>query len=232
MIKKILIVEDEVDIREMLCIAFKREKYEVRSAGSAEEAIEMLDVNPSVDIVLIDVMLPGINGFELCEKIREKNKFVGLMFLTAKQQEKDKVRGLKSGADDYIVKPFSIKELTVRTEALYRRVVQYISESNVIKMGIFELDEEYHQFKQDGKEIHLSQTEYKLIVHFLKNPNVVLSRNQLLDAVWGEGYFGPSKVVDVNIQRIRKKIDDDKNHVIETIWGVGYKWREENTDNH
>lgn len=229
--KKILIVEDEKDIREMLIVAFKRDQYEVFEAESAEDALLIFNREKEIYIVLIDIMLPGMDGFSLCEKIRETNPFVGLMFLTAKNQEQDKIRGLRSGADDYVVKPFSVKELLMRTEALRRRVIQYKKEKYSMVLGPFELDENSHQFKKEGKEIHLSQTEYKLVAYFMQYPNQILSRNQLLDAVWGENYFGPSKVVDVNIQRIRRKIDDEAHEVIETIWGVGYKWRNQDTEN-
>lgn len=229
--KRVLIVEDEKDIREMLILAFKRSQYEVFDAESAERALEIFNREKEIYIVLIDIMLPGMDGFSLCEQIRAKDPLVGLMFLTAKNQELDKIKGLRSGADDYIVKPFSIKELLMRTEALRRRVIQYEKEQKEIVLGHFQLDETYHSFKKEGKEIHLSQTEYKLIEYFMKYPDKILSRNELLDAVWGENYFGPSKVVDVNVQRIRKKIGDEGHEIIETVWGVGYKWRKENTGN-
>ena len=224
--KKILIVEDEESIRGFLKINLKRNGFEVLETN-AEEGIEILEREEPA-IVILDVMLPGIDGFEVCKRIREKQDDIGIIMLTAKGQEMDKIIGLEYGADDYMVKPFNPMELLLRIKAILRRIGKD-DEKKVLKEGIFTVDIYGKKiFKGDG-EIDLTPKEYALIKIFIENPNRAFSRDELLDLAWGKNYFADSKIIDVNIRRLRSKIEDSssKQGYIETIWGFGYRWRGE-----
>ena len=218
MTNKILVVEDEEAIRGFIKVNLKRNNFDVIEAGSGEEALEKLD--DSVDIVLLDVMLPGINGFEVCAKAREAFPQLGVIILTAKGQEENKIEGLEAGADDYIVKPFSPKELLARINALLRRLSIQVDEAGEdakeITTGIFTMNIDERRFLKNGKEIELTPIEFSLVKYFMENAN----------NVWGYNYVGDFKIVDVNIRRIRQKIEEDpsKPKYIEKVWGYGYRW--------
>ncbi|MGM0829900.1 MAG: response regulator transcription factor [Bacillota bacterium] len=227
--KHILIIEDEEPIRGFIEINLMRYGYAVLQAGSAEDGIDLVKkAQPTVDIVLLDVMLPGMNGFEACKEIRNWNPSIGIIMLTAKVQEMDKVHGLMNGADDYIPKPFSPNELIARIEALLRRMnVHQVKEDN---QSPITLDEQKRLLFVQGKKIDLSPIEYELLSIIFKAKGEAISRNDLLDEVWGLQYAGDPKIVDVNIRRIRQKIEEDPSHphYILTVWGYGYRWNDEN----
>ena len=225
--KKVLILEDEVSIRSFVVINLKRAGYDVVEAGTGEEALELLKSNPDVGVAILDIMLPGIDGFEVCRSIRATDKKIGIIMLTARSQEMDKITGLMTGADDYMTKPFSPAELTARIDALYRRVgPESGGESTEITQGPFVLNTRNRTLEKEGKRIKLTQVEYAFIKLFMQNPGRALSREDILASVWGRDYDGELKIVDVNIRRLRIKIEDDTANptYITTVWGFGYKW--------
>lgn len=222
----ILVLEDQKEIRDFIVINIKRENHNVFEAGCGEEALEIVKDN-SIDIAVLDVMLPGISGLDVCKDIRRSNKYMGIIMLTAKGLEIDKEEGFISGADDYIVKPFSPKELVLRISALLRRVDMLKNDSDIkYKNGPFEIDFDSRILLKNDEEIELTQIEFSIISLMVKNEGKSLSREEILDKVWGENFFGSFKIVDVNIRRIRKKIEDDPSEpvYIKTIWGYGYRW--------
>ncbi|WP_411678626.1 response regulator transcription factor [Clostridium thailandense] len=226
--KRVLIVEDEEDIRDFIVINLKRAGFEVVEAESGEEALAIIQNEKNLDIMLLDIMLPGIDGYKVLKKTRENNSLMGIIMLTAKSQEIDKVTGLTYGADDYIVKPFSPMELIARIDAILRRInnENNIENKKILTSGIFKLDLEAKMFFKEDKEIELTQTEFLLIELFLKNEGKVLSRNEILDSVWGSDHFGDIKIVDVNMRRVRQKVENDSSSpkYINTVRGFGYKW--------
>lgn len=225
----ILVVEDELSIRSFICLNLRKKKYEVLEAENGEEALSIFN-NRKIDIVLLDLMLPGIDGFEVCQKIRDISQSVGIIMLTARSQEEDRVKGLVEGADDYLLKPFSMVELEARIISLARRLNHIYSkkESSVIKSGPFELDVINKKVSHLGKDIKVTPTEYCLLQFLINNKNKVFTRNDILDEVWGINYVGDEKVVDVNIRRIRRKIENDPSapEYLSTDWGYGYLWKE------
>ena len=225
--KKVLVLEDEANIRSFVVINLKRAGYETIEAGTGEEALEQLQRNPDIKVALLDIMLPGIDGFEVCRRIRASNSQIGIIMLTARTQEMDKVTGLMTGADDYVTKPFSPAELTARVDALYRRAGGTVMENaDEISQPPFLLNTRNRTLEKNGQRIKLTQVEYAIIKLFMDNPGKALSREDILDTVWGRDYFGELKIVDVNIRRLRIKIEDDptKPTYINTVWGYGYKW--------
>lgn len=229
--KKILIVEDEAAIRGFEAINLNRAGYKTVEAGSAEEAIEIFESDPTFDIALLDISLPGMDGFDLCKHLRGRSPSLGIIMLTARTQEMDKISGLMLGADDYITKPFSPSELLARIDSLYRRVEMHNSgvraqNSDEIVLGDFTLNVRKRTLSKKDKNIELTQVEFQIIEYFFLNPDTALSRSDILVKVWGEAYYGEEKIVDVNIRRLRMKIEEDasspKNLV--TVWGMGYKW--------
>ena len=225
--KKVLILEDEVNIRSFIVINLKRGGYDVVEAGTGIEALEKLNQNPDIGVAILDVMLPDIDGFEVCRRIRATSKQIGIIMLTARAQEIDKVTGLMTGADDYVTKPFSPAELTARIDALYRRIGgDGGMESDLIIQGPFVMNIRNHTLDKAGDRIRLTQVEYTILKLFLQNPHRTLSREDILSAVWGRDYEGELKIVDVNIRRLRIKIEDDAANptYITTVWGYGYKW--------
>ena len=224
--KKVLILEDEVSIRSFVVINLKRAGYEVVEAGTGEEALELLKVNPDVGVAILDIMLPGIDGFEVCRNIRATDKKIGIIMLTARSQEMDKITGLMTGADDYVTKPFSPAELLARVDALYRRIGGSENTEDVLSSGPFVLHLRSRTLDKNSDHIRLTQTEFAIMKLFMENPGRALSREDILHAVWGADYNGEVKIVDVNIRRLRIKIEDDATEpeYITTVWGYGYKW--------
>lgn len=225
---KILVLEDEASIRSFILVNLKRNNFEVVETSSGEEALEKLDA--SIDVALLDVMLPGISGFEVCKRAREQYPSMGIIMLTAKGQEENKIEGLELGADDYIVKPFSPKELLARINALVRRLntTKEIPEriSSQIVSGRFTILPDERKLLKDGKEIELTPIEFTLMKYFMENANKAVHRDEILNNVWGYNYVGDFKIVDVNIRRIRQKIEEDPSNpqYIEKVWGYGYRW--------
>ncbi|MBR2132762.1 MAG: response regulator transcription factor [Oscillospiraceae bacterium] len=228
MAKKILVLEDESSIRSFIVINLTRAGYEVMEAESGEQALETLKNNPDICVALLDVMLPGIDGFEVCRRIRATNTVIGIIMLTARSQEMDKVTGLMTGADDYVTKPFSPAELTARVDALFRRAGGGLAmeQPGEIRREPFILNTTNRTLEKNGQRVKLTQVEYSIMKMFMENPGKALSREEILDVVWGRDYFGELKIVDVNIRRLRLKIEDNAQNptYINTVWGYGYKW--------
>jgi len=226
--KKVLVLEDEANIRSFVVINLKRAGYEAVEAGTGAEALEQLRCNPDIKVALLDVMLPDMDGFEVCRRIRATDTQLGIIMLTARTQEMDKVTGLMTGADDYMTKPFSPAELTARIDALYRRVGGSVpqADNNEIHHPPFLLNTRNRTLEKNGQRIKLTQVEYAIVKLFMDNPGKALSREEILNAVWGKDYFGELKIVDVNIRRLRIKIEDDPQNptYVNTVWGYGYKW--------
>ena len=224
--RKVLVLEDEANIRSFIVINLRRAGYEVVEAESGEEALEKLKLHSDVRVALLDIMLPGIDGFEVCRRIRATNASIGIIMLTARSQEMDKVTGLMTGADDYVTKPFSPAELTARVDALMRRSGGAAVEAGEINQPPFLLNTRNRTLEKNGQRIKLTQVEYAIMKMFMENPGKALSREEILDMVWGHDYFGELKIVDVNIRRLRLKIEDNATNptYITTIWGFGYKW--------
>ncbi len=229
--KRIMIVEDEAAIREFEAINLKRVGYSVVEAGSAEEALDIFDNDiEGFDIALLDISMPGMDGFTLCKELRKRTETLGIIMLTARTQEMDKITGLMNGADDYITKPFSPTELLARVDSLYRRVEMYAPKvqpvTDDITLGEFTLNLRKRTLLKNGKNIELTQVEFQMIEYFFTNPDVALGRTDILNKVWGSNYFGEEKIVDVNIRRLRMKVEDDPSVPtrLVTVWGMGYKW--------
>ena len=226
--KKVLVLEDEPGIRSFLVINLRRSGYEPIEAETGEEAFRQLQLNPDINLALLDIMLPDTDGFEVCRKIRASGSKMGIIMLTARSQEMDKVTGLMTGADDYVTKPLaSIAELTARVDALYRRVGGSESEDPTeLVRGAFRLSTRNRTLEKNGVRIRLTQVEYAIVKLFMENPGKAMSREEILSSVWGKDYDGELKIVDVNIRRLRLKVEDDPQNpaCITTVWGYGYKW--------
>ena len=225
-------VEDEAAIREVIALNLRMAGYDVTEAGSAEAALAAIDTSAPFDVAVLDIMLPGMNGFSLCENIRRDSDSIGIIMLSAKSQEDDKIRGLSIGADDYMTKPFSVSELLARVDALCRRVARAAgqdtgqeAEGRMVSGG-FVLDQKSRILYKNGEPIDLTQVEFQIMELFFANPGVALVREKILEGVWGENYYGDVKIVDVNIRRLRMKIEDEPSaprHIM-TVWGYGYRW--------
>ncbi|MCI8679194.1 MAG: response regulator transcription factor [Oscillospiraceae bacterium] len=227
MARKVLVLEDESSIRSFIVINLTRAGYEVIEAETGEEALEKLKSGADIRVALLDIMLPGIDGFEVCRRIRATNTRIGIIMLTARSQEMDKVTGLMTGADDYVTKPFSPAELTARVDALFRRAGGSAPEqAGEIRQEPFLLNTRNRTLEKNGQRVKLTQVEYSIMRMFMENPGKALSREEILDTVWGRDYFGELKIVDVNIRRLRLKIEDNAQNptYINTVWGYGYKW--------
>ena len=234
--KRILVAEDEAYIREFIVINLKRSGYEVVEAADGAQALrEFREEDSRFDVVLLDIMMPEVDGLEVCKQIRAANAKVGIIILTAKTQEMDKVSGLLMGADDYVTKPISTSELMARVDAVYRRV-SMLAESeekaapaekpNILTSGAFVLNLRSRTLMKSGVLIDLTQVEFQIMEYFFSNQGAALSRTDILNKVWGSDYFGEEKIVDVNIRRLRMKIEERPSAPkhLTTIWGVGYKW--------
>lgn len=232
--RKILVVEDEDAIREVVALNLRLAGYEVTEAASAEQALAVFSPSAGFDVAVLDIMLPGMNGFSLCETIRRDSASIGIIMLSAKTLETDKIKGLSIGADDYMTKPFSVSELLARVEALVRRVGRQGASSAApepdgrMVSGVFVLDQKSRVLYKNGTPIDLTQVEFQIMELFFRNPGTALVREKILKGVWGENYFGDVKIVDVNIRRLRMKVEDEPSHPthIMTVWGYGYRWEE------
>ena len=223
--EKILVVDDDKNICELLRLYLTKEGYQVTTANDGEEGLEKFNqLKP--DMVLLDVMMPRMDGLEVCRRIRATNAQIGIIMLTARSQEMDKVTGLMTGADDYVTKPFSPAELTARVDALMRRSGMAEEMSGQLTQPPFVLNTRNRTLEKDGRRIKLTQMEYAIMKMFMENPGKALSREEILDLVWGRDYFGELKIVDVNTRRLRLKIEDNATNptYITTVWGYGYKW--------
>ena len=225
---KILLVEDEESIRGFLRINFQRENFQVIECESGEEGVRKALIEKP-DIAILDVMLPGMNGFEVCQKLRESFPRMGIIMLTAKGEDMDKIMGLQFGADDYVLKPFNPLEITLRVKALIRRLEGINEENNsdCIEVDNFKLDLYSQSLYKEIVEIDVTPKEFLLMKIFMQNPGKAFTRDELLNLVWGIDFFGDPKIVDVNIRRLRSKIEENssKPKYIETVWGTGYRWK-------
>ena len=222
---KVLLVEDEESIRKFVKINLEREGYIIFEAGSGEEGIEVAR-RERPDIVVLDIMLPGIDGFEVCKTLRGEFPSLGIIMLTAKAEDYDKIMGLQYGTDDYLTKPFNPTELTLRIKSIERRLEpEEVKESNLIVDPPFKIDSYSRKFYKDDEELELTPTEYQIIKIFMTNPGKAMTRDEILRLVWGDDFLGDSKIVDVNIRRLRSKIETNpaKPNYIETVWGTGYR---------
>lgn len=235
-VKTILVAEDEQAIREFIVINLKRAGYEILEASTGDQALEIYDrEGDNVDVAVLDIMMPGNNdGLAVCKELRRRSGSIGIIMLTAKTQEMDKVGGLMMGADDYVTKPFSPSELVARVDAVYRRVAleQMRSRNNFreeIRSGDFVLNLRSRTLLKNDKPVELTQVEFQIMEYFFSNPGAALDRTDILRHVWGESYYGEEKIVDVNIRRLRMKVEDEPSnpkHIV-TVWGLGYKWEGE-----
>ena len=227
---KILLVEDEESIRGFLKINLERNDFEVIEAGTGEEGIEKALIEKP-EIIILDVMLPGIDGFQVCSKLRKEFPSVGIIMLTAKGQDMDKIMGLEFGADDYIIKPFNPLEVVLRVKAILRRIgvdeKDTSDDKSKLVGGPFVIDLYSQKLLKDDEEVDVTPKEYMLMKLFIENPNKAFARDELLNLIWGYDFFGDPKIIDVNIRRLRAKIEEDSSHpkYIETVWGKGYRWK-------
>ena len=229
--QQILVCEDEAAIRSFVVLNLRRAGYAVLEADSGEAALQLYAAQPTAAVALLDVMLPGIDGFEVCRRLRAADPTIGIVMLTARSQEPEKIEGLHCGADDYVTKPFGIGELLARIEALCRRV-QILREKNGdgdrMQRGIFTLDFRAHTLSKNGKPVELTQMEYQIVAWLFSHAGEPQTREAILRCAWGEGFVGDDKVVDVNIRRLRVKLEEDPSeprHLL-TVWGKGYQWED------
>lgn len=231
--KKVLVAEDEESIREFIVINLTRSGYDVMQAENGAVALDIFKrEGGDFDVAILDIMMPEMDGLTVCKELRNRSSDLGIIMLSARTQEMDKVTGLLVGADDYVTKPFSPSELMARVDAVYRRVEmtrgfrKNDTTGETIRLDEFELNLRNRTLSKSGTLIELTQVEFQIIEYFFKNPNAALSRTDILKTVWGSNYYGDEKIVDVNIRRLRMKVEDNPSSPTRliTIWGLGYKW--------
>ena len=218
---KILVVDDESRMRKLVKDFLVRENYEVLEAADGEAALDIFYREPDIAMLILDVMMPGQNGFEVCREVRESSK-VPIIMLTAKGDESDELNGFELGVDEYIAKPFSPKILVARVGAILRRSVGSGQEETLCAGGI-SVDKTAHMVTVDGREVELSYKEFQLLVYFMENKGIALSREKILNHVWNYDYFGDARTIDTHVKKLRAKIGD-KGEYIKTIWGMGYQF--------
>lgn len=218
---KILVVDDESRMRKLVNDFLTRSGYEVIEAADGEEAVDMFYSDKDISLIILDVMMPKMDGWEVCKQIRKDSK-VPIIMLTAKGEERDELNGFECGADEYISKPFSPKILTARVDALVRRAYNFDS-SECVEIGGIVIDKAAHIVKINGEEIDLSYKEFELLSYFVENKGLALSREKILNNVWNYDYFGDARTIDTHVKKLRKKMGE-KGDCIKTIWGMGYKF--------
>ena len=219
---KILVVDDESRMRKLVRDFLVRQDFEVLEAGDGEEALDLFYKDKSIALIILDVMMPKMNGWEVCREVRESSK-VPIIMLTAKSDESDELMGFDLGVDEYISKPFSPKILVARVEAILRRTNQLGASSEVKKAGAIELDKTAHEVRIDGKQVDLSFKEFELLDYFLDNQGIALSRERILNSVWNYDYFGDARTIDTHVKKLRSKLGAYGDY-IKTVWGMGYKF--------
>lgn len=219
---KILVVDDESRMRKLVRDFLVRKDYDVLEAGDGEEALDIFYKDKEVALIILDVMMPKMNGWEVVREVRENSK-VPIIMLTAKGDESDELMGFDLGVDEYIAKPFSPKILVARVEAILRRTGRSESEETFLEMGGIVLDKSAHLVTIDGKPVELSYKEFELLNYFMENAGIALSRERILDAVWNYDYFGDARTIDTHVKKLRSKMGE-KGDYIKTIWGMGYKF--------
>ena len=219
---RILVVDDESRMRKLVRDFLVRENYEVLEAGDGEEALDIFYREKDIALIILDVMMPKRNGFEVCREIRENSK-VPIIMLTAKGEESDELNGFELGVDEYISKPFSPKILVARVGAILRRSGKTSEEGTLLSMGGIAIDKTAHMVTVDGERIDLSYKEFELLTYFVENAGIALSREKILNHVWNYDYFGDARTIDTHVKKLRAKIGE-KGEYIKTIWGMGYKF--------
>ena len=219
---KILVVDDESRMRKLVRDFLVRQDFEVLEAGDGEEALDLFYKDKSIALIILDVMMPKMNGWEVCKEVRESSK-VRIIMLTAKSDESDELMGFDLGVDEYISKPFSPKILVARVEAILRRTNKLGGASEVKQAGAIVLDKTAHEVKIDGKQIDLSFKEFELLDYFLDNQGIALSRERILNSVWNYDYFGDARTIDTHVKKLRSKLGEYGDY-IKTVWGMGYKF--------
>lgn len=221
---KILVVDDESRMRKLVRDFLVKQNFEVLEAEDGEDALDKFYANKDIALIILDVMMPKINGWDVCKEIRETSK-VPVIMLTAKGEESDELLGFDIGADEYISKPFSPKILVARVEAILRRTGKK-DEEEIMELGGITIDRLAHQVTVDGKELELSYKEFELLTYFVENKGIALSREKILNHVWNYDYFGDARTIDTHVKKLRSKLGD-RGEYIKTIWGMGYKFEVE-----
>ena len=222
---KILVVDDESRMRKLVRDFLVRQDYEVLEAGDGEEALDIFYREKDIALLILDVMMPKMNGWEVCREVRENSK-VPIIMLTAKSDESDELMGFDLGVDEYISKPFSPKILVARVEAILRRTNQIGDSSQIKKAGLIVLDKTAHEVTLDGKSVELSFKEFELLEYFMDNQGIALSRERILNSVWNYDYFGDARTIDTHVKKLRSKLGKQGEY-IKTVWGMGYKFEVE-----
>ena len=222
---KILVVDDESRMRKLVRDFLVRQDYEVLEAGDGEEALDIFYREKDIALLILDVMMPKMNGWEVCREVRENSK-VPIIMLTAKSDESDELMGFDLGVDEYISKPFSPKILVARVEAILRRTNQIGDSSQIKKAGLIVLDKTAHEVTIDGKSVELSFKEFELLEYFMDNQGIALSREKILNSVWNYDYFGDARTIDTHVKKLRSKLGSYGGY-IKTVWGIGYKFEAE-----
>ncbi len=230
--KRILVCEDEDAIRDFVVIHLKRSGYDVIDVSCGEQVLRLWEDGVRFDVAILDIMMPGMDGTQVCKYLRERSKTIGIIMLSAKSQEMDKVGCLMMGADDYVTKPFSPSELVARVDAIYRRVSISQPDADLsgdIITGPFFVDSKSRTIYKSGIPLELTQVEYHILEYFIRHRGNAIDRQTLISKIWGDGYYGDDKIIDVNIRRLRMKIEDNPSEplYIRTVWGYGYIWGEE-----
>ena len=220
---KVMVVDDESRMRKLVRDFLVRQDFDVIEAGDGEQAVELFFEEKDIALIILDVMMPKMDGWQVCREIRKHSK-VPIIMLTARGDEQDELLGFELGVDEYISKPFSPKILVARVEAILRRT-NAISSDSVITAGILSLDKAAHQVKVDGQEVELSFKEFELLSYFMENQGLALSREKILNNVWNYDYFGDARTIDTHVKKLRSKLGEEGN-LIKTIWGMGYKMDE------
>ena len=221
---KILVVDDESRMRKLVRDFLVKQNFDVLEAGDGEEAVDIFFREKDIALIILDVMMPKMDGWQVCREIRAYSK-VPIIMLTAKSDERDELQGFDLGVDEYITKPFSPKILVARVEAILRRS-NLLTNEDIISAGGIELNKSAHQVKIDGKDIELSFKEFELLAYFMENQGIALSREKILNNVWNYDYFGDARTIDTHVKKLRNKLGDKGNY-IKTIWGMGYKFEVE-----
>ncbi|MGM0602144.1 MAG: response regulator transcription factor [Bacillota bacterium] len=222
MVKKVLVVDDDAHIREILNDYLSFEKFEVFLAKDAEEASAVLQ-QENIDIMILDIMLPDEDGWEFCQRIRPEYD-IPIIFLSAKDRSVDKITGLELGADDYVTKPFSPREIVARIKAVLRRTTDIDEDQNILEYENLVINYDHHSVTAAGEDIKLTPKEFSLLWKLAKSPKKVFSRERLLKSIWGYDFFGDARTVDSHIKSLRNKLGDAASDYIKTVWGVGYKF--------
>ena len=219
--RKVLVVDDETRMRKLVRDFLQRENYEVLEAADGSEALDLFFAQDDISLIILDVMMPKVDGWQVCREIRAYSK-VPIIMLTARGDERDELQGFELGVDEYITKPFSPRILVARVEAILRRVNQAAENGGILEVGGIRMDKTAHLVEIDGSQIELSFKEFELLAYFMENKGIALSRERILNSVWNYDYFGDARTIDTHVKKLRSKLGD-KGEMIRTIWGMGYK---------